>query len=177
MPLTFIIGGARSGKSVFAQQLAQQRGNGRVWFVATLRESDDDEMQRRIKRHQASRPAAWPTTVLGDAWREQLQTAPPMHVGLLDCMSLFVSGALFMREHAPTDAEDVAESLTHDLLAAMRGTMMDWIVVSNEMGMSVVPESASARAYRDALGRANQTLMRAADEAWLLVAGAPVKVK
>jgi len=180
MHLDFILGGARSGKSKFAEQLALKRGGvDGVWFVATLRDTTDAEMQRRILRHRAGRPASWPTTVLDDAWRTQLSAPPRARVAVLDCLSLFISGVLFMIEPSPVDAdaEDAAESLTLELLAAMTRTRIDWIVVTNEVGMGVVPEHAGARAFRDALGRANQTMMQAATEAWLLVAGVPLKVR
>ncbi|MFC1466751.1 MAG: bifunctional adenosylcobinamide kinase/adenosylcobinamide-phosphate guanylyltransferase [Candidatus Brachytrichaceae bacterium NZ_4S206] len=178
MHLTFIIGGARSGKSAFAQDLARQRGGDAVCFVATLREDvADAEMQRRIRRHRAGRPATWPTVALDDGWRTQLRAIADVRVILLDCLSLFVSGALFMGSHLPANAEDEAAVLMDDLLAAMHDSAADWIVVSNEVGMAIVPEHPAARAYRDALGRANQIVMRAADEAYLLVAGAPLRVK
>src|SRR5262245_59551298 len=106
MHLTFVIGGARSGKSMFAQQLAQQRGEERTRavFVATLRENDDPEMQQRIARHRAARPARWPTVVLDTAWRDQIHALPICDIALLDCLSLFISGELFMAKDAPTRA-------------------------------------------------------------------------
>jgi adenosylcobinamide kinase/adenosylcobinamide-phosphate guanylyltransferase len=181
MHLTFVIGGARSGKSTFAQQLAQQRDEARTVFLATLRETDDPEMQQRIAHHRAARPDTWPTIVLDAAWRDQIRALPVCDIALLDCLSLFISGELFMAEHASArdvaSIEDRAEALTNDLLAAIHTRAIDWIVVSNEVGMATVPEHPQARAYRDALGRANQVIMRAASEAYLLIAGAPMKVK
>ena len=178
MRLTFVIGGARSGKSAFAQELARQCGGDAVCFVATLREDfADAEMQQRVRRHRANRPATWPTVALDDRWRAQLRAISGARVILLDCLSLFVSGALFMGGDPPANAEDAAAALVGDLLAAMRDLSAHWIVVSNEVGMSTVPEHPAARAYRDALGRANQMVMRAADEAYLLIAGAPLRVK
>lgn len=178
MHLTFVIGGARSGKSAFAQGLARQRGGDAVCFAATLREEmADAEMQQRIRRHRNSRPATWPTITLDDHWRETLRIMGRAQVILLDCLSLFVSGTLFMGDSVPANAEDEAAGLMNDLLAAMRDTTADWIVVSNEVGMATVPEHPAARAYRDALGRANQIIMREADEAYLLIAGVPLRVR
>ncbi|MCS7055558.1 MAG: bifunctional adenosylcobinamide kinase/adenosylcobinamide-phosphate guanylyltransferase [Thermoflexales bacterium] len=178
MHLTFVIGGARSGKSAFAQDMARIRGGDAVCFVATLREDiADAEMQRRIQRHRANRPATWPTVALGDHWREQLRAIGNPRVILLDCLSLFVSGALFLGNDPSANAEDAAAALVDDLLTIMRGSTANWIVVSNEVGMATVPEHPVARAYRDALGRANQIVMRAADEAYLLIAGAPLRVR
>ncbi len=184
--LTFIIGSARSGKSALAQQLANMRGGEGVLFVATLRETietlADAESVARIARHRADRPATWRTLVVGDHPSKEIEKMLEIHPAravLLDCLSLLISGALFMGESVPADAESQAERVAHELLSVYRAgsAVCDWIVVSNEVGMSVVPDSAIARAYRDALGRANQTIARAADEAWLTVAGLSTRMK
>ncbi len=178
MHLTFVIGGARSGKSAFAQELARRYGGDAVCFVATLREDvADAEMKQRLRRHRANRPETWPTVALDDRWRAQLRAITGARVILLDCLSLFVSGALFMGNDLPANAEDETAALMDDLLAAMHDSGANWIVVSNEVGMGIVPEHPAARLYRDALGRANQMVMRAANEAYLLIAGAPLRVK
>jgi adenosylcobinamide kinase / adenosylcobinamide-phosphate guanylyltransferase len=181
--LTYITGGARSGKSSFAQRLAHERAGDSVLYVATLRETDavreDGEMRARIARHRSNRPASWHTLVLGDdlnaiaeAAREQLARCV-----LLDCLSLYISGALFMDADLPAQPENAASAAAQRLLTVLRDTCADVIVVSNEVGMGVVPENAWARAYRDALGRANQLLAAAAEEAHLLVSGLPLKLK
>ncbi len=198
--LTFILGGARSGKSRLAQSLALARAGDAVLYVATLREtpevSADAEMQARIARHRAQRPAAWQTIVAGDdpgadilralhspqTARSASDTAskaphPKFKVVLLDCLSMLISGALFMSETIPDDAEDRAVDVADALLDAYRAGGCDWIVVSNEVGMSVVPENAYARAYRDALGRANQRVAQFADEAYFVAAGLPMRLK
>lgn len=181
--LTFVTGGARSGKSAFAQNAALARAGDNVLFVATLRETDavrdDAEMRSRIARHQASRPASWRTLVLGDDLRAIAQAVHEQRARcvLLDCLSLYVSGVLFMDSQPPAQPEDAAGEATQRLLSALRATGVDAIVVSNEVGMGIVPDNAWSRAYRDALGRANQLLAASADAAYLLVSGLSLRLK
>lgn len=201
--LTFILGGARSGKSRLAQSLAIERAGDAVLYVATLRETPevaaDAEMQARIARHRAQRPAAWRTLVAGDTPGRDILRAlgsahitaganeagdadskiqtPKPRIVLLDCLSMLISGALFMGEAIPANVEDRAVDVADALLDAWRAGGCDWIVVSNEVGLSVVPENAWARAYRDALGRANQRVAQFADEAYFVVAGLPLRLK
>jgi adenosylcobinamide kinase/adenosylcobinamide-phosphate guanylyltransferase len=188
--LTFVLGGARSGKSAFAQTLAQQRGGDEVLYAATLRETpdvlNDAEMRTRIQRHQSSRPAAWRTVVVGvgaDPAREVSNALGAARVVLLDCLSLFVTGVLFGdTEHydeaaLAREAEQRAVDAVSNLLQAYRQHDVTWIVVSNEVGMGVVPAYASGRIFRDALGRANQYVARMADEAYFVVAGLPQRLK
>jgi adenosylcobinamide kinase/adenosylcobinamide-phosphate guanylyltransferase len=181
---TFILGGARSGKSAYAQTLAGQRAGDDVLYVATLRETaevaHDIEMQQRIAKHRASRPSTWRTLVVGDDPCPEINTAlqvTPAKLVLLDCLAMLVSGRLFMDEAMPTDAEDRASQLAESLIALQHHSNIDWIVVSNEVGLSVVPDNAFARAYRDALGRANQRIAAHADEVYFLVAGLPQVLK
>ncbi len=182
--LTFILGGARSGKSRLAQSLAITRAGDAVLYVATLRETPevaaDAEMQARIARHRAQRPAAWRTLVAGDDPATDILRAlhdPNLNMVLLDCLSMLISGALFMSETIPDQVEDRAVDTADALLDAYRASGRDWIVVSNEVGLSVVPENAYARAYRDALGRANQRVAEFADEVYFVAAGLPLRLK
>lgn len=198
--LTFILGGARSGKSRLAQSLAIERAGDAVLYVATLRETPevaaDAEMQARIARHRAHRPVAWRTLVTGDTpgpdILRALQSAraddsarhagpkiqnPKPKIVLLDCLSMLISGALFIGETIPVNVEDRAVDVADALLDAWRAGGCDWIVVSNEVGLSIVPENAWARAYRDALGRANQRVAQFADEAFFVAAGLPLRLK
>ncbi len=185
--LTFILGGARSGKSAYAQQLALRAAGDAVLYVATLRETaevaQDAEMQQRIAKHRAIRPGHWRTLVVGDDPSAEIQAAlhaQPAQVLLLDCLAMLISGALFMDETVPIaqlDAEDRAEQLADSLIALQHDSNADWIMVSNEVGLSVVPDNALARAYRDALGRANQRLAAHANEVYFLVAGLAQRLK
>ncbi len=181
--LTFILGGARSGKSAFAQRLALDRAGLHVIYLATLRETDavqnDPEMQRRLARHRAERPSAWHTYVLDDDLCLAVQAIAEAgaRCALLDCLSLFISGTCFMRPTPPADPEEDAAQAANALLDAYRASNADWIIVSNEVGMGIVPDNAWARAYRDALGRANQIVAAAADEVFFVAAGLPLRLK
>lgn len=181
--LTFVLGGARSGKSAFAQSLAQSRAGDRVLFLATLRETrealDDPEMQQRIAWHRAARPATWRTHVVDDDLRAVADAIAQSGAAcaLLDCLSLYISGRLFMQAELPANPEDAACAATEALLDVYRASDVPWIIVSNEVGMGIVPDNPWARAYRDALGRANQIVAQAADEAFFIVAGLPIRLK
>jgi adenosylcobinamide kinase/adenosylcobinamide-phosphate guanylyltransferase len=188
--LTLILGGARSGKSTFAEQRAKEMGGDCVLYVATS-ETKDDEMQQRVEKHRSDRPSAWGTVEaprnVAQAIRQERSAA---RVILLDCMTFLVANHL-MDAAAPEDdpfddpsadpfdarieADVVAE--VEALVAYVQETNVEMLVVSNEVGLGVVPPYELGRAYRDILGRANQILARHADEVQLLVAGIPMKVK
>ncbi len=182
--LILVLGGARSGKSAFAQQIAHALGGDDVIFLATWRETPetlaDPEAQQRIARHRAARPATWRTLVVDEhfeaRWRAALAERPPRAV-LLDCLSLYISGALFMQDATPDDPEGAAEAACASLFRARCLCDAPWVVVSNEVGMGLVPSHPAGRAFRDALGRANQWWAARADAVWLTVAGVPLRVK
>jgi adenosylcobinamide kinase/adenosylcobinamide-phosphate guanylyltransferase len=178
--ITLVLGGARSGKSALAVQLAE-RSHPPVLFVATATRSDV-EMTERIDAHRATRPAEWRTLEapldVGVAVRAQLGDARTV---LLDCLSLLVSNALLASEDGGERSGVVVEARVmsdiQKLVAAVRDADAHLIVVSNEVGMSVVPPTPLGRTFRDALGRANQEVAALADAVYLLVAGIPVDVK
>ncbi len=176
--LIYITGGARSGKSRFAErrasklsqnELGQSKlGQENVTYLATA-QAFDEEMTLRIERHRADRPASWTTleepldvvTALGRS---------PHPVVLLDCLSLWISNLLLAGHDDAVMLERVAA-----LLEAAQDSAL--IVVSNEVGSGIVPDNALARRYRDVLGWANQQVAAAADEAYLLVSGLSVRLK
>ena len=175
--LTFILGGARSGKSTLAEQLAA-RGE-RVLYVATA-EGRDEEMRRRIAAHQAARPQHWDTV------EEPLDLAGalrPVHnrydTVLIDCLTLWVSNLLLGRQ--PGAADDAIEerilNTARELLQLVASSGAGWIMVSNEVGLGVVPGSPLGRTYRDLLGRVNQLIAAQARVVYLMVAGLPLQVK
>jgi len=176
--LTLILGGARSGKSAHASRLAQERGGDDVLFVATA-EALDDEMAARIEAHRRDRPAAWRTLEAPHQTGEAILRAGPGAMVLVDCLTLLVSNAvLALPESASaTQAEAAALAETEGLIAAYRRGSGSWIVISNEVGLGLVPAYPVGRTYRDALGRANQRLATEADEVVLMVAGIPLKIK
>ncbi len=171
--LTLILGGARSGKSDFAQALARKRGGSAVLFVATA-EARDDEMRARIQQHRAARPLEWSTLQAPRGVARALQSVAPARVVLLDCVTLWVSNVLLAGENAA--AKEMARELD-ELLEWFHAAPREMIVVSNEVGMSIVPDNPLGRAYRDLLGNVNQKLAAAASEVFLLVAGVPMEIK
>ncbi len=176
--LILILGGARSGKSTFAEQLAQELGGEQVLYVATA-EAGDEEMRQRIEKHRRERPAAWRTLeVQHGVGRAILRHAGEADVVLLDCLTLLISNLLVgVDDSVAPQAEDKIAAEVEDLIACARQLPGHFIIVSNEVGMGLVPAYPLGRAYRDLLGRANQTLVQKADEAYLLVAGIPQKLK
>jgi len=176
--LTFILGGARSGKSSYAQRLATERGQ-HVLYVATA-EAGDDEMQNRIQAHRAERPAHWTTLEaplkVGDAI---LAEAGRAEIILIDCLTLLASNVIVPLPEPVTDqiATEVLLAEVNGLLSAYAQSEAEWIIISNEVGLGLVPPYPLGRVYRDALGRANQQIAAAADEVLFMVAGLPMKVK
>jgi adenosylcobinamide kinase/adenosylcobinamide-phosphate guanylyltransferase len=172
--LIFVLGGARSGKSSFAEQIARQ--GGRVLYAATA-EALDDDMERRISAHRRQRPAEW------DTLEEPLELSSVLPSALdgydtclLDCLTLWVSNLLLRNEGNP-NAEQEILSAANDLIKVYERSSSTWIVVSNEVGLGVVPPSALGAAYRDALGRVNQVVAARADKVYFMVAGLALDLK
>jgi adenosylcobinamide kinase/adenosylcobinamide-phosphate guanylyltransferase len=174
--MTLLLGGARSGKSRHAQQWAEARG-GNVLFVATA-QAFDDEMRVRIANHQQERPDGWTTLEapldVGAAVDGALRETPtPYGTVVLDCMTLLASNIL-LAQREDASVREITDALLVEvdaILAACHTHNADWLIVSNEVGMGVVPATRMGRDYRDALGAANQRLAAEADEVLLFVAG------
>jgi adenosylcobinamide kinase / adenosylcobinamide-phosphate guanylyltransferase len=177
--LIFILGGARSGKSAYAQRLAEELGGARVVYVATA-QAGDEEMRARIEMHRAERPTSWRTLEAPLLTGASLTGATgDVRVVLLDCVTLLVSNAAIATgDDADSAAAEAAAGREVDaLLNAYRAGEATWIVISNEVGMGLVPPYPLGRVYRDALGRANQQIAAAADRVLLMVAGLPWELK
>ena len=179
--LTLVLGGARSGKSHHAEQLALQCV-GPVTYVATAGE-DDEEMQLRVALHRARRPANWALVEEPMHLAEALYTHA-QHGGcvLVECMTLWLNNLLFSEHHEYPETGLVTppEAWTAEidaLLTALPLLPGEVILVSNEIGLGVVPMGAVTRFYVDELGRLNQRLAALADNVHLLVAGIPMVVK
>jgi adenosylcobinamide kinase / adenosylcobinamide-phosphate guanylyltransferase len=178
--LIFLLGGARSGKSRYAEQWVRDHGQ-RVLFVATA-EPFDDEMRTRIDRHRQERPAHWATLETprraGQAVGQAL-AGGKFDTVLFDCLTVLAANVLLaLPEEASQEAVTAAIlAETEALLATYQAAAATWLIVSNEVGMGVVPPTRLGRFYQDALGRANQRVAQAADEVVLLVAGLPWRLK
>lgn len=187
--LTLVLGGARSGKSHFAEQLATDHAaatRGPVTYIATARhdaEPADEEMEVRIALHRARRPADW-TLVEEPVHLADALYAHARHDGciLVDCVTLWLNNLLFgdHREYPEHGVITPPPAFTEEIDALMTALPMlpgHVILVSNEIGFGVVPMGAITRFYVDELGRLNQKLAAAADRVRLLVAGIAVAIK
>jgi adenosyl cobinamide kinase/adenosyl cobinamide phosphate guanylyltransferase len=169
--LVYLTGPVRSGKSRRAVALAEGWGDGTV-FAATYRNRGDDaEMAGRVDRHRAERPATWRTLEAPDDVVAALAALEPPAAGVvLDCLTLWL-GARFERDDATVLAEWDA------LLAALKAGPAPVVIVGNEIGWSPVPAEAALRRFRDLAGWLAQRTAAAADEAWLMVSGCPLRLK
>jgi len=167
-----VIGGCRSGKSSHAQRLAEQIPSERKFYVATC-VPHDEEMHRRVARHQQQRGRVWSTVEepihLPDIIRSH---AEPGHLLLVDCLTLWISNLMM-------EADDVDTILKHvrRLTDALTDAACPVILVSNEVGGGIVPENRLARLFRDAAGFTNQHVAACADRVIWTVAGIPVTIK
>jgi Adenosyl cobinamide kinase/adenosyl cobinamide phosphate guanylyltransferase len=168
--LTYLTGPVRSGKSSRAVDIARGWGDGAV-FVATYRpQHDDPEMDDRVRRHRAERPG-WRTLEAPADIPAALATLTPPPAGvLLDCITLWLGDRL--------DRDDETILAEWDaLLAAFKAAPWPAVIVGNEIGWSPVPEHPVLRRYRDLAGWLAQRTAAAADEAWLMVSGCPLRLK
>jgi len=175
---TLITGGARSGKSHLAQELALKSG-GAVLFVATA-EAGDDEMKQRIEEHKKARPSAWVTleanTHIGRQISRNIGQAQTV---IIDCITLLINNVFqqYNEETGATLIEKTVMAEIDGLIRCMEQSGAGFIIVTNEVGLGLVPTNKLGRLYRDLLGRANQELAEHADEVYLMVAGLPVRLK
>ena len=171
--LTLVLGGVRAGKSRYAQQLA--RHGQRVLFAATA-EPGDQEMTARIQAHRAERPADWTTLEEPvDLVTALAPRLPDFDTVLLDCLTLWVSNLLLQGGERQARPGIGAEA--DRLLRLYEAGSASWIVVSNEVGLGVIPANELARAYADELGRVNQIFAAAADDVIVMFAGLPMNLK
>jgi adenosylcobinamide kinase / adenosylcobinamide-phosphate guanylyltransferase len=165
--LTFLVGGARSGKSALAVTLAAA-WEGPVTVIATG-EARDEEMAERIRLHRAERPQEWATVEEPLELGAAFAAVDPAAAVIVDCLSFWVANML--------ERGDDVESCSEQAVASARARSALTVVVSNEVGLGVVPVSELGRRYRDVLGRVNQQWAAAADEAALVVAGRKLRLQ
>lgn len=181
--ITLLLGGARSGKSHYAQELAKFSGQ-KVLFVATA-EAGDRDMQLRIEKHRQGRPADWrileATSHIGSRIKDEIEEDESLVI--IDCITLLVSNIFC--HYSEKEFETIEESLLekqvvseiNELREYLQKADSSFIIVSNEVGLAIVPENRMSRIYRDLLGRANQMLAQSSDEVYFMVAGIPLRVK
>lgn len=192
--ITLVIGGARSGKSAFAESLLDTEAE--INYIATNCSTQDDEMATRVMLHQHRRPKNWQTTetylVVSDVIEQSNVSAH-----LLDCATMLTTNYFFelMKERFGDDFTVIDEEVTKlsekekmaieaeilnewfKILKAAKKAQSDLVVVTNEVGLGIVPENAFSRWFRDVLGLVNQSLGKEADAVFLVVAGIPMKIK
>jgi adenosylcobinamide kinase/adenosylcobinamide-phosphate guanylyltransferase len=183
--LILVLGGARSGKSTYAQKLATgiTTDSSRVAYVATGI-ACDDEMRARVEQHQLSRPPEW-TTIESPTEVAQVirRMGDEYAVMIVDCLTILITNWLAARGQLEESTEDMVElekailGQVEDLVRAAKGARATVIVVSNEVGMGVVPSFKAGRVFRDLSGLANQVIAREADEVYMMWAGIPQKIK
>jgi len=172
MTVVLFAGGPCSGKSGCAERYAAEEGR-RIVYVATA-EAGDDEMRERIARHQQRRPADWELLEVTSEVGAVLDSVASGSTVLLDSLTLLMSNLLLLHEDDP---EPYVERELANLLAAARKRDLALIVLSDEVGMGIVPESPLGRRFRDLLGRATQQVAAVAAEVYLVVAGIPVGLR
>jgi adenosylcobinamide kinase/adenosylcobinamide-phosphate guanylyltransferase len=165
--LTVLLGGARAGKSALALELARDQ-DAPVVYVATA-EAGDEEMASRIAQHRIERPEMWRTVEEPIALRSAVAAVEPDACVVVDCLTLWVANLLARGDDVLPQAEAVAQ------LATERPGPT--IVVSNEVGLGIVPASPVAREYRDLLGAVNTAFVRRADDAAFVVAGCAIPLQ
>lgn len=169
--VTLVLGGARSGKSRYAQQLASRAA--KVVFLATAQPSDE-EMRRKIERHRQERPASWLTVEapleLEGAIREHEATSDLL---LVDCLTLYAANIMSHERENP----DLMQQRVDCLCDALRATSAPTVLVSNEVGSGVVPAFHTAVVFRDLLGEINQRVAQIADNVVMMFAGLPLTLK
>jgi adenosylcobinamide kinase/adenosylcobinamide-phosphate guanylyltransferase len=173
--ITFLLGGARSGKSTFAQEIAAKLGE-KVLFIATG-EPLDDEMQTRIEEHKKNRPKNWQTIEaprnIGMILKDQIND---VQVVIIDCLTLLVSNLIGDEVDYSEDERNVMGEI-NELIVIMDASPASFIIVSNEVGLGLVPDTKLGRIYRDLLGKVNQLIVQHANRVYLMTAGIPIKIK
>ena len=165
-----MLGGARSGKSELSSELAASTD--RPVVVVVTAEARDEEMTERIRRHRASRPSAWTTVEAPIEVAKAVRDLAPDAFVVLDCLSLWVSNAI---EAGLGDERIVDE--TREIASALAKRAAPAVVVSNEVGLGIVPMNALARRYRDTLGRVNTAFVGEAERAYFVVAGRAIALE
>lgn len=180
--IILVTGGARSGKSAFAEKLAAEMGTS-IGYIATA-QIYDEEMRYRVKLHRERRPENW-QTYEAPYWADKaiVEAADSHKVLLFDCLTLYLSNLLCLMPEEELTDDKVYAMLTEQmekLLAAAQTAVTQGatiIFVTNEVGAGIVPENKLARLYRDLSGLANQKIAAAADEVYAVMAGIPVNIK
>ena len=182
--LILVTGGARSGKSQFAEKLCRARNNETAYIATSI--PFDDELKDRVKKHKEMRPKTWKTyEVYEDVYKAIPEIAEHYQTVILDCVTLMVNNLMF-KENLDYDAMtpeevNVLEAQIKEqfikLIEAIQKTDLYFVVVTNEIGLSPVSGNKLTRIYTDIIGRMNQLIAKSSDEVYFVVSGIPMKIK
>lgn len=179
-----VTGGARSGKSSFAEQLCKDRNNNTAYIATSI--PFDDEMKDRVKKHKESRPQNWKTyEIYKDIYSIIEDISKSHETVILDCVTLLVNNLMFTHdidiENATQDEinelEKYIKEQVNKLIEEIRKTELYFVAVTNELGMAVVPANKLSRVYTDIVGRINQQIATQSDEVYFVVSSIPMKIK
>ena len=163
MAYTLVLGGARSGKSRFAQRAAEAAATGTKPIAIVTAQVYDEEMAERVAKHQAERGDTWSTIEAPLELPQAIKALKAGDVAVIDCMTLWLTNLMLSEQDIGLQSQRLLDALTT--------TPAQIWIVSNEVGWGIVPDNALARRFRDEAGRLNQLLARDAQEAVLIVAG------
>lgn len=177
-----VTGGARSGKSEFAEKLAYEKGREGVLYVATSIPFDE-EMKERIRRHRERRPSSWETKEVYKNLDEEI-LKNDRKVVLIDCLTVMITNLLMevdltWEDSTSQEVEEIEKRISKEVDKILKASKSDKeiILVTNEVGMGLVPEYKLGRIFRDIAGRMNKKMADASDEVYLMISGIPVKIK
>lgn len=183
--IILVTGGARSGKSTFAEEMASKYGDSILYVATSI--PFDEEMKERIRKHRAQRPLNWETA---EAYKDIDKAINSRIEGknavMLDCITVMVTNIMFeidnnwddeLKQETVDKMETNVKSEIAKLLTIAHDAGIPFILVTNEVGMGIVPDNPISRAFRDIAGRVNQIIAREADEVYLCVSGIPVRIK
>ncbi|MCC3864290.1 bifunctional adenosylcobinamide kinase/adenosylcobinamide-phosphate guanylyltransferase [Terrisporobacter petrolearius] len=182
--IILVTGGARSGKSSFAESLCIKQNNKTAYIATSV--AFDDEMKNRVKKHQENRPRSWKTyEIYKDIYSIVEELNKNHDTVIMDCVTLMVNNLMFTHgievDEATSEELNELENYIREqitkLLEAVKKTNLYFVIVTNEIGMGIVPENKLSRIYGDFVGRANQLIASYSNEVYFVVSGIPMKVK
>lgn len=182
--LILVTGGSRSGKSNFAESLCSRQNNSTAYIATSI--PFDEEMKDRVRKHKESRPSIWKTyEIYKDIYSIIEEISKEHKTVILDCVTLLVNNLMFDYglDFDNSTPEEINEMETYikkqieKLIYKIEKTELYFVIVTNELGMSLVPDNKLCRVYSDIVGRINQYIAKKADEVYFVVSGIPVKIK
>lgn len=184
MKIILVTGGARSGKSNFAEKLCIDQNNSTAYIATSI--PFDDEMKDRVKKHKESRPQNWSTyEIYKDIYSIIKEISNNHETVILDCVTLLVNNLMFTydmdidkaNQEEINELEKYIKDQVKKLIEEIKKTNLYFVVVTNELGMAVVPANKLSRVYTDIVGRINQQIASESDEVYFVVSGIPMKIK